>query len=66
MALLSTSSFKSVELTVACQYCKGKLYKHGKSGEGKQRFRCRVCGKTQLEQYSYNAYSPNLKRILLP
>jgi len=65
MALLSTSSFKSVELTVACQYCKGKLYKHGKSGEGKKRFRCRVCGKTQLEQYSYNAYDPQLDQNII-
>ena len=65
MALLSTSSFKSVELTTTCQYCQGKLYKHGKSGEGKQRFRCRICGKTQLEAYSYNAYDPQLDQNII-
>ena len=65
MARLSTSSYKSVELTINCQYCKGQLYKHGKSGEGKQRFRCRNCGKTQLEQYSYNAYDPNLDQNII-
>ncbi len=62
MALLSTSSYRTVELTISCQYCKGQLYKHGKSGEGKQRFRCRSCGKTQLAQYSYNAYDPKLNQ----
>ena len=65
MALLSTTSFKSVELTTTCQYCQGKLYKHGKSGEGKQRFRCRICWKTQLEAYSYNAYDPQLDQNII-
>jgi transposase-like protein len=65
MALLSTSSYRTVELTISCQYCKGQLYKHGKSGEGKQRFRCRSCGKTQLAQYSYNAYDPKLNQNII-
>ena len=65
MARLSTSSYRTVELTISCQYCKGQLYKHGKSGEGKQRFRCRSCGKTQLAQYSYNAYDPKLNQNII-
>jgi insertion element IS1 protein InsB len=38
-----------------CQYCKGKCIKHGKRSNGKQRYRCCVCGKTQQSIYIYKA-----------
>lgn len=33
------------------------MYKNGKTKSGVQRFRCRSCGNTGQEEYSYNAYS---------
>ncbi|MDB9837113.1 SH3 domain-containing protein [Flavobacteriaceae bacterium] len=65
MASLSTTSYKSVEKTSCCPYCKGKLYKHGKTGEEKQRYRCRECRKTHIEHYSYKGYNPNLNQDII-
>ena len=65
MATLSTSSYKAVENTSHCPFCKGKLYKHGKTEEGKQRFRCQDCKKTHLKHYSYNGYNPNLNQDII-
>ena len=41
------------------------MYKHGKTGEGKQRFLCRECRKTHIEHYSYKGYSPNLNQDII-
>ena len=32
---------------------------------GKQRYRCKKCGKSQQVNYSYNAYSPNLNKNIV-
>lgn len=65
MASLSNTSIKPVEKSTCCPYCIRKLYKHGKTREGKQRFRCRDCKKTHTENYSYNGYNPNLKQNII-
>ena len=65
MASLSTTSIKPVEKNAYCPYCIGKLYKHGKTREDKQRFRCRNCRKTHIRNYSYNGYNPSLNRNII-
>ena len=32
---------------------------------GKQRYRCKKCGKSQQVNYSYNAYFPNLNKNIV-
>ena len=41
------------------------MHKHGKSGEGKQRYRCTQCGLTQVENYSYTAYQKTINHNLV-
>ena len=65
MTPLSTTIIKPVEKSTYCLYCIGKLYKHGKTREGKQRFRCRDCRKTHIENYSHNGYNPNLNQNII-
>jgi len=40
-----------------CPYCKGKQIKHGVTHNGKMRFKCIGCDKTQVKSYTYKAYS---------
>ena len=65
MASLSNTSIKPVEKSTCYPYCIRKLYKHGKTIEGKQQFRCRDCKKTHTENYSYNGYNPNLNQNII-
>ncbi|ETX03728.1 MAG: hypothetical protein ETSY1_46295 (plasmid) [Candidatus Entotheonella factor] len=49
-----------------CPHCQGTdIVRHGKSPEGKQRYRCRECregrGRTFLLAYSYAGQSPEIK-----
>jgi transposase-like protein len=49
-----------------CPHCQGTdIVRHGKSPEGKQRYRCRECregrGRTFLLDYSYAGQSPEIK-----
>ncbi|ETX03717.1 MAG: hypothetical protein ETSY1_46345 (plasmid) [Candidatus Entotheonella factor] len=49
-----------------CPHCQGTdIVRHGKSPEGKQRYRCRQCregrGRTFLLNYSYAGQSPEVK-----
>jgi len=48
-----------------CSYCEGKLIKHGKTKQLNQRYKCKNCNKTQVEQYKYKAYQPNLDRQIV-
>ncbi len=51
---------------IQCPCCDGiEVIKHGKSGEGKQRYRCQnsECERrTFIRAYSYAAYSPQVKQ----
>ena len=53
-----------------CPYCQGTdMVRHGKSPEGKQRYRCRQCreqkGCTFLLDYSYAGQSPEIKEQIV-
>ena len=53
-----------------CPYCQGTdIVRHGKSPEGKQRYRCRECrerrGRTFLLDYSYAGQSPEVKEQII-
>jgi len=61
-----TSCIKRVGGLPICGYCKGKMLKHGLSSSGKHRYRCRECHKTQVESYTYAAYTADINaRIVL-
>lgn len=38
------------------------MVKYGKTKSGKQRFICKNCKKTQVENYTYQAYQPNINQ----
>jgi insertion element IS1 protein InsB len=38
-----------------CRYCMGGCKKDGRQPNGKQKYRCKQCGKCQQAEYSYNA-----------
>jgi transposase-like protein len=53
-----------------CPYCQGTdIVRHGKSSEGKQRYRCRACregrGRTFLLDYSYTGHAPGVKEQII-
>ena len=52
-----------------CPYCHSTdIVRHGKSPEGKQRYRCRTCpehGRTFLLDYSYAGQSPGVKQHIV-
>jgi transposase-like protein len=53
-----------------CPHCQGTdIVRHGKSSEGKQRYRCRECregrGRTFLLDYTYVGQSPEVKRQIV-
>src|SRR5262245_33845148 len=53
-----------------CPYCQGTdIVRHGKSPEGKQRYRCRQClegrGRTFLLDYAYAGQSPAIKQQIV-
>jgi transposase-like protein len=53
-----------------CPYCQGTdIVRHGKSPEGKQRYRCRECqqgrGRTFLLDYAYAGQSPEVKQQIV-
>jgi transposase-like protein len=53
-----------------CPYCQGtNIVRHGKSPEGKQRYRCRECrqgqGRTFLLDYAYAGQSPEVKQQIV-
>ncbi len=53
-----------------CPYCQGTdIVRHGKSPEGKQRYRCRECregrGRTFLLDYAYAGQSSDVKQQII-
>jgi len=48
-----------------CKYCESICVKNGFHANGKQRFKCKSCGKRQLWSYKYNAYQSNLNRQII-
>ncbi len=60
-----TSCIKRVGGQYCCSYCNGKLIKHGKSKAHKTRFCCKVCKKTQVENYTHKAYATCLNKNIV-
>lgn len=49
-----------------CKFCGHECKKDGHQANGTQRYKCKHCHRKQQEEYSYNAYSPELdKKITL-
>ena len=49
-----------------CRFCGHECKKDGRQANGTQRYECKHCHKKQQEEYTYNAYSPDLdKKIIL-
>lgn len=41
------------------------MIKNGKSRQGKQRYKCKLCGKTRVEKYSYKAYKSDINTSIV-
>jgi hypothetical protein len=52
----NTSCIKRVGGTKICSFCGNILIKHGKSSSNTPRYRCKICKKTQVENYTYKSY----------
>jgi insertion element IS1 protein InsB len=51
-----TRCFKVVGDGLKCPACRGFCIKHGKTGLGKLRYKCKNCGKTCIDSYDNQAY----------
>lgn len=47
-----------------CRYCDGQCIKKGMRNH-KQRYRCKICKKYQLENYSYQLYDRKDDRMII-
>ena len=61
----NTSCIKCVDGITTCIYCSGKLVKNGFSKAKKQRYKCKRCNKTIVENYTYNAYFSNVNEYIV-
>lgn len=61
----ATSCIKRVGGAEICKYCSNILIKYGKSSANKTRYRCKSCKRTQVENYSYKAYSSDLNKSII-
>ncbi|WP_294963486.1 IS1 family transposase [uncultured Flavobacterium sp.] len=51
-----------------CYKCVGdirKMIKYGKTKSGSQRYICRICGKTRVEKYTYQAYREEMNQNII-
>jgi insertion element IS1 protein InsB len=51
-----------------CHRCVGdikKMIKYGKTKSGSQRYICRICGKTRVEKYTYQAYRAEINQNII-
>ena len=56
MEQITRSCIQCVGGQKICSYCQKYLIKHGHSRSGKQRYRCKNCNRTQVDNYTYQAY----------
>ncbi len=54
-----SSCYRYVGETEICSYCSGNCIKHG-SYNGRQRYKCKSCGRTFIKSYQYNACKPGI------
>ena len=51
---------------VYCIHCNSKeVVRNGKQSGGKQRYKCKKCGKTFQLHYQYNASKPETKKMII-
>ena len=51
-----------------CYRCVGdirKMIKYGKTKSGNQRYICRACGKTRVENYAYLSYKGDINQNII-
>lgn len=60
-----TSCIKCVDRKNICVCCQGILVKNGFSKAGKQRYKCKLCNKTIVLNYSYKAYLANINNKII-
>jgi len=65
MKLTKGSCIKCVGDPKSCSFCSGRLVRHGLSGSGKLRYKCKDCGKTQVDVYTYQAYHPDVNTWII-
>jgi insertion element IS1 protein InsB len=56
MKQIRSTCIKPVVQQKICLKCENHMTKHGKSGEDNQRYRCKKCNYTQVEEYRYKSY----------
>lgn len=61
----TTSCFRCVGGTKTCTICRIKVIRHGYTKSGVIRYRCRGCGKTQVENYTYKAYFQDMNQNII-
>jgi len=55
-------------ITIKCYKCvddENSMVKNGKTPYGKQRFICKNCKTSRVENYIYKAYQPNLNQQII-
>ena len=58
--------FSMVTVTVHCPRCHSdSVYRHGHSGSGHERFRCRSCRRVFQLAYTYEARKPGVKEQIV-
>ncbi len=62
MQVNASTCIKRVGGNAICSHCNGKLIKHGICNSGKLRYKCKNCKKTQVENYTYNAYHQSINQ----
>lgn len=65
MEEIITTCIKRVGGTAICSYCSGNLIKHGNCSSGKMRYKCKICHRTQVENYTYKAYQSNINKSII-
>ncbi len=48
-----------------CKYCSNNCIKYGFQNNSRQRYKCKSCGKIQLNKYSNNAYNRNTNQDIV-
>lgn len=55
-----------VTITLTCPYCRSEqLIKYGVTANGKQRYRCKACGRQHREHPSPPGYTPAQRELIL-
>lgn len=62
---MASRCIKCVGGIKSCESCNSKLIKYGYASNKKQRFKCKQCNVTLVEEYKYKAYNEQIDRKLI-